>query len=80
MIFFWKSVHAQTGNQSYITNPDPQEIVDPNNSANQLNITNPDVQNTGISDDITNKNTSNEDLTDNNTSNSSNTTTSDCCG
>ncbi|AFZ56602.1 CHAT domain-containing protein [Anabaena cylindrica FACHB-243] len=45
VLFFFKSVQAQVGNQSDITNPDPQEIVNPNEpSGNQSDITNPDPQ------------------------------------
>ncbi|MBK1986984.1 CHAT domain-containing protein [Sphaerospermopsis aphanizomenoides BCCUSP55] len=39
VILFFKSVQAQVGNQSDITNPDPQEFV-----PNQSDITNPDPQ------------------------------------
>lgn len=44
-VVFFQSVQAQSGNQSDITVPDPQEIVNPDNpSGNQSDITNPDPQ------------------------------------
>ncbi|WP_026103924.1 CHAT domain-containing protein [Anabaena sp. PCC 7108] len=57
IISFLKSVQAQSGNQSDITNPDPQEIVNP---GNQSDITNPDPQEVvkpGNQSDITNPDT-----------------------
>lgn len=54
VLFLFKSVQAQEGNQSDITIPDPQEVVNPNNPGNQSDITNPDPQeinNSGISTD-----------------------------
>ena len=45
MIFLSKSVQAQLGNQSDITNPDPQEVmILTNSSANPPNTTNTDAQ------------------------------------
>ncbi|MBD2567623.1 CHAT domain-containing protein [Anabaena lutea] len=52
ILSFLKSVQAQSENQSDITNPDPQEVVNP---GNQSDITNPDPQ------EVVNPNNDNKD-------------------
>ncbi|MTJ50163.1 CHAT domain-containing protein [Dolichospermum sp. UHCC 0259] len=85
IILLSNSVQAQLGNQSDITNPDPQEVIIPDDSvSNQSDITNPDSQEVIIPDDsvenqsdITNPDSRESTILTNSSENPANTTNFD---